>query len=146
MIDGVSFTNLKVIDGADGAVMQGLKRSESTYSGFGEAYFSTVGKHRVKAWRRHHEMVMNLVVPVGRVGFVLIDTRDDSPTLNGREIYILSPDNYFRLTIPPLIWFGFKGLNDGINMVMNIASIEHNPVERDSIPASKFYFDWSTMT
>ncbi len=146
MIDGVILTPLKIIANADGRVMHGLKASEASFSQFGEVYFSTIIKDRVKAWKRHHKMLVNLVVPLGKVGFTLIDTRKNSPTLGLQESIILTTENYVRLTIPPLIWFGFKGLHEGENMVMNVASIEHDTDEYENVPVSSFDFDWNSMT
>ncbi len=91
-------------------------------------------------------MLVNLVVPLGKVGFTLIDTRKNSPTLGLQESIILTTENYVRLTIPPLIWFGFKGLHEGENMVMNVASIEHDTDEYENVPVSSFDFDWNSMT
>ena len=33
---------LKIIDNINGAVMHGLKKSDSSFSGFGEIYFSNI--------------------------------------------------------------------------------------------------------
>ena len=45
----------------------------------------------------------------------------------------LSRENYQRLTIKPGLWVAFSGI-DNINMLINVASIEHNPSESENKP------------
>ncbi|SVE62175.1 uncharacterized protein METZ01_LOCUS515029, partial [marine metagenome] len=63
-------TPLRRIENAGGDVLHGMKQSDVGYTGFGEAYFSWVSASAVKAWKRHTQMTMNVVVPVGQVKFV----------------------------------------------------------------------------
>ena len=74
-------------------------------------------------------MTLNLVVPVGKVLFCFLDARDQSETFSETLKIVLSQDPYFRLTIPPGIWFGFKGLDASLNLIANVANIPHDPVE-----------------
>ena len=37
--------------------------------------------------------------------------------------------NYFRLTVPPNIWFGFKGISRNVSIILNIADMIHDPDE-----------------
>ena len=60
MIEGVMFTPLYIVDTEGGDVLHAMKSSDSGYSGFGEAYFSTVESNAIKGWKLHREMVMNL--------------------------------------------------------------------------------------
>ena len=80
LIDGVILTDLKIILGENGGVMHALKATESSYSGFGEAYFSSVVTGKIKGWKQHLKMTLNLVVPVGAIRFVIYDDRDASKT------------------------------------------------------------------
>ena len=52
-----------------------MKASEPEFNGFQEAYFSTIKKDRIKGWKRHLRMTMNLIVPVGNVQFNFYDDR-----------------------------------------------------------------------
>lgn len=144
MIEGVILTPLKIIPGDAGDVLHVLKKIESSFHGFGEAYFSTIKKGTIKAWKRHHEMTLNLVVPCGKIKFVLYDDRKDSSTYNEFFEIILSRENYQRLTLPPMIWMGFKGLDDGLNMLLNIANIPHDPEESDRLDVvnNKINYKW----
>lgn len=137
-IEGVEVTKLKQIYHEKGDIFHGLKCSESSFELFGESYFSFIKYNEVKAWKRHFEMICNLVVPVGEVRFVLIDLRNNSITKGERFSITLGPSNYMRLTIPPGIWYGFKGLYEGKSLLHNIASIEHDPIEQENVPLDKF--------
>ena len=142
MIEGVELTPLKVIPGDSGNVLHAMKRTESSFHGFGEAYFSTVNKGAIKAWKRHNKMTLNLVVPCGDIKFVLYDDRQDSQTYGQINELTLSLQNYQRLTVPPLVWLGFKGLGDDLNMLMNVSDIPHDPDEYDRIDAYKNHINY----
>lgn len=139
----VLITPLKQIESSKGSVMHALKCSDDGYTGFGEAYFSTVATGSVKGWKRHRDMTCNLVVPVGAIKFVILDPRASSQS---RKKYIeitLSSENYSRLTIPPGFWVAFKGLGNQLNLLMNVADHEHNPAEADNQPIESFDYDWN---
>lgn len=134
-IHGVVVTSLREIASDSGSVMHIIKRSDVSFSDFGEAYVSTVKQGCIKGWKRHREMICNLVVPSGAVRFTLRDDRDNSPTVGKEESIILSrKDNYARLTIPPGIWFSFEGMEDDENFIVNVASIEHMDNESERKP------------
>lgn len=135
MIDGVLLTQLKIIPGDSGYVLHAIKRTETSFCGFGEAYFSTIHKGAVKAWKRHRRMTLNLVVPCGEIKFVLFDDRHNSPTCGELFEITLSRRNYQRLTVPPMVWMGFKGMDDDVNMLLNIADMPHDPDEVDRVDA-----------
>jgi len=142
MIEGVELTPLKVIHGDSGDVLHAVKRTESSFHGFGEAYFSTVDQGAIKAWKRHHKMTLNLVVPCGEIKFVLYDDRQDSQTYGQINELTLSLQNYQRLTVPPMVWLGFKGLSDDLNMLMNVSNVPHDPDEYDRIDAYKNHINY----
>jgi len=124
-LDRIHITPLDkvVVDG--GNVMHAIKSSSSGFVGFGEAYFSMVNQGAIKAWKCHHKMTLNLVVPIGEVRFVFFL----AGALNNFRVEDIGEQRYVRLTVPPQIWFGFQGRASGHNMVMNVADIEHDPNE-----------------
>lgn len=132
--DGVLLVPLRRIPVTGGPVWHALKASDPGYAGFGEAYFTTVEQGAVKAWKRHRRMVSNLVVALGRVRLQCVDTREESPSRGMRLDITLGGDNYQRLTLPPGLWFGFQGVDAGLNLMLNLASIEHEPAEAESLP------------
>ncbi len=129
IINGVALTQLTIINGDKGKVMHAMKSSSYGFSGFGEAYFSTVEKNAVKGWKKHLKMTLNLVVPVGCVSFFLVDDRDYSSTNGAFFKCTINIQTYSRLTIPPGIWVAFKGNEIGLNLILNLADIEHDPLE-----------------
>lgn len=135
LISGVFVTPLKIVELEAGNVLHALKVSESNFCGFGEAYFSTVNKGSVKGWKCHTQMTLNLVVPIGTIRFVLYDDRDGSPTRGMfNEIILGRSATYGRLTVEPGIWVAFQGKDSGINLLLNVANIEHDPEETHSLP------------
>ena len=86
------------------------------------------------------DFTLNLVVPHGEVRFILYDDRHVE-RIKFQEI-IISKNNYFRLTIPPLIWLGFQGLSKNNSIVLNIANIHHSPDETDKKNIDEIEFDW----
>ena len=141
-IDDVLITPLKTIIVPNGDVMHAMKSSDVGYDSFGEAYFSTINSGAIKAWKRHKEMTINLVVPSGKVKFVLYDDRQKSKNLGSYLEVILSKDNFCRLTIPPMIWVGFQGLDIETSTILNIANIEHSPEEVDKRNLDEILYDW----
>ena len=142
LLEGMIIVNQKIISSEEGSIFHVMKKRDQGFKGFGEVYFSTVVKDCVKAWKLHHKMTLNLTVPVG-VLFTFFDPRKESRTPNHSSKILMSQNPYFRLTVPPGIWFGFKGLSEGLNIVCNIADIEHdkNEISRKSI--GEISIDWS---
>ncbi|MCW8899131.1 MAG: dTDP-4-dehydrorhamnose 3,5-epimerase [Gammaproteobacteria bacterium] len=141
MIDDVIITPLKIINVPGGDVFHAMKKNDSGFAGFGEAYFSTIEPGIIKAWKRHQNMTLNLIVPHGKIRFIIFDDRA-TDTGKVQEI-ILSRDNYCRLTVPPMVWMGFQGVATENSMLLNIASLSHDPEESDKKEISEIIFDWS---
>ena len=128
MIKDIIISEQKIIGTDGGPVYHGIKDSDSGFCGFGEVYFSFVKKNIIKGWKLHTKMTMNVVVPLGEIRFNFIDNREDSETFGNEFIINLSDKVNTRITIPSNLWFAFKGLRDQ-NMLVNIASIKHDPNE-----------------
>jgi len=141
--DGVQLTPLRIIPTENGDVLHALKASEDSFISFGEAYFSTVLPGKIKGWKKHTRMVLNLVVPVGEIEFVLMDDRAGSATKGKFFECTLSRQHYMRFTIPPGIWVAFSGKGSGENMLLNIASIPHDPAEAENLPLENEHFNYS---
>lgn len=141
-IEGIILSPLKIINVPEGDVLFGMKTGDSGYEGFGEAYFSTIEPGAVKAWKRHRKMTLNLVVPVGAIRFIMFDDRPHSTTCGELQEVVLSRDHYYRLTIPPMVWLGFQGVGETVGMLLNIASIPHDPSEADRKSVNEITFAW----
>jgi dTDP-4-dehydrorhamnose 3,5-epimerase len=133
--DGVLLTKLRRIPTPRGAVLHGIKSVDPGYAGFGEAYFSMVDHGAVKGWKRHTRMVLNLVVCVGAIRFYVRGEDGWAGSV------VLSPDadeSHARLTVPPGLWMAFEGVSQAANMVLNVASIGHDPSEAETAPIETF--------
>lgn len=135
-VEQVMVTPLKRITLAGGDVLHGIKSNDPGFVMFGEAYFSLIEEGAIKAWKRHLRMTLNLVVPVGVVQFVFVDEdgvkREETVGLN----------KYARLTVPPGLWFGFKGLASPYSLLMNVADIPHDPAEVERKELDEIQYDW----
>tara|TARA_B100001778_G_C18486881_1_gene583111 strand:+ start:209 stop:646 length:438 start_codon:yes stop_codon:yes gene_type:complete len=143
MLSGMIKTNLNIIEAEAGSVYHGIKNTDSSFKKFGEVYFSSVKKDKIKAWKLHQEMTLNLFVPVGSVLFYFIDDRENSATFNQRFKIILSQNPYFRLTVPPNLWFGFRGVSSGLNLICNVSDLPHDPNEILRKELNEIRIDWS---
>ena len=126
MNNHVKIQKLATIPLAKGDVRHILKKSDESYNGFGEAYFSWILPNEKKGWKFHKKMTMNLVVPVGRVLFQFTKDIEDQSNLMSTEI---GEDNYRLITVKPGLWFSFEGWGESSSLVLNIANIEHDPDE-----------------
>jgi dTDP-4-dehydrorhamnose 3,5-epimerase len=142
-IEGVNLIPLRTIKGELGNVMHALKNSDSDFINFGEAYFSTIDQGKIKGWKKHRQMIMNIIVPQGKIKFVLFDDRFDSSSYKQFFEIILSPVNYQRLTVPPKVWMGFQGISPHNNLLLNIANIPHDPNEVRNLELSEIKYNWS---
>ncbi|KJY79069.1 WxcM-like domain-containing protein [Vibrio nigripulchritudo] len=117
-------TRPKVIKNPKGDIYHVLKKSEPDFRGFGEAYFTTINGGEIKGWKKHTLMHMNLVVISGCVSFYIYDEITDKT-----DSFKLAEDEYCRLSIPPGFWVAFQGNKNITNIILNVASIEHDPKE-----------------
>ena len=125
-----------------------LRRDWDVFEAFGEIYFSCVFPGAIKAWHIHKRMTLNYAVPLGEIRFVLYDDRPDSPTRGEVQEMVLGPDTYCLVTVPPMIWNGFKGLGSETSIVANCATIPHDPeeiVRRDPMD-STIPYDWTAAS
>lgn len=138
-LDKIIVTPLPVINTVGGNVLKGLLRTDESFNGFGEAYFSEVLPGAVKAWKYHREMTLNLIVPKGKVKFVFCK-RD-----NGENVFkdvIIGNGNYSRITVKPQTWFGFQGISEEVSLVLNIADILHDPNEVERLSIDEIKYNW----
>ena len=136
-MDGVTLHSLKKIDNPKGDIYHAIKASSDGFVGFGEAYFSTVNFKVIKGWKKHREMILNLIVPVGNIKIVLFDDKS-----NEFLDITLGQDNFQRLTVRPGIWMAFRGEAEGLNLLLNVANIEHDPDEAENCEIEKIPYLW----
>jgi dTDP-4-dehydrorhamnose 3,5-epimerase len=145
MIEGVRVRPLRQIVDERGKIMHFLTSDDEEFTQFGEVYFSTIHPGVVKAWHQHKLMTLNYVAPVGQIKFVLYDPRTSSSTYGEIVELFLGPDNYCLVSVPPMIWNGFKGIGTDTSLVANCSSIRHNPDEINRLDPfeNDIPYDWS---
>jgi dTDP-4-dehydrorhamnose 3,5-epimerase len=140
LIDTVLLTPLDIIPVKAGNVMHVMRHDSAGFNGFGEVYLSWLEPGATKGWKRHRDMTLNLVVPIGLVAFAVVDAKEGI----GRR-YELGPTAYGRLTIPPGLWVAFRSRASEPSAILNVADIEHDPAEADRAPEASFSFDWNAL-
>ena len=135
-MDGIILTPLNQIHHPKGDIYHAMKKSDDGFDGFGEAYFSSVYKNSIKGWKKHKDMTLNLLVPIGEIEFVVYD-EDLKEFFSVR----ISQNNYQRLTIKPNLWLAFKGIDEN-NMLLNLTSIEHDPNESENMELTSIPYEW----
>jgi len=142
-IYGIQCVPLRVIPDDRGAVLHMLRSDAPHFSSFGEVYFSEINSGIVKAWKRHLKMTQYFAVPVGRVLFVFQDNRPNSPSHGTTQEVILGrPDAYSLLIVPPMIWYGFKGMAECSSLIANCASLTHELGESEKSELSPMGYQW----
>ena len=89
-------------------------------------------------------MTLNYAAIYGEIKCVLYDDRPNSKTKGCIDEYTLSQENYYLVTVPPLVWNGFKGIGTKVSIVANCATIPHDPleIERKSAFDTSIPYDW----
>ncbi|KAB8028044.1 dTDP-4-dehydrorhamnose 3,5-epimerase family protein [Fluviispira multicolorata] len=144
MIEGVLKIPLRQIKDDRGKVMHMLRATDDHFQKFGEVYFSWINPNVIKGWQKHLEMTLNYAVPVGKIKLVLYDDREISKTYKQINEYILNQDDYYLLSIPPHIWYGFQSIGNQAAMIVNCATIPHDPneVRRMDLSEKKIPYNW----
>jgi dTDP-4-dehydrorhamnose 3,5-epimerase len=141
----INLTTLKEINGDNGSVIRGLRKGDLGYAGIGEVYFSTVNFASIKGWKKHLRMTMNLIVVQGKVSFVFAAINKNLELKKDFIEITLSSSKLERLTVPPNIWMAFRGLSDGSNTIVNLASIVHDPNEQLNKPLHEIDYNWKAI-
>ena len=96
-----------------------------------------IEKNYIKGWKKHFKMTLNLFVIEGCVKFVFYDEY-----VNKFFTKTLTKSFNYSLTVPPGIWFGFKGLKYKKNIIMNFANLPHDDNEVISKKISQIKYNW----
>lgn len=144
-IHDVQVTPLRRIPDERGAVLHMLREDGEVFERFGEIYFSTIYPGVVKGWHIHKRMTLNYAVPTGMIKLVCYDDREASPSRGEVQEIHLGELNYALVTIPPLVWNGFKGEGTAPSLVANCATIPHDPQEIDRLDPfeNDIPYDWA---
>ena len=128
-IEGVTVTPLKQFKDERGVVMHMIKKNSENFKDFGEIYFSFVNPNVVKGWKYHKSIFQNFAVPVGKIKLVIFDDRKLSKTKGHLHEIEFGADDYKLITLPPKIWYSFKGISVQPAMIANLIDQVHSPDE-----------------
>ena len=78
------------------------------------------------------------------IKLVLYDDRAQSTTRGALMELFIGDYNYQRVTVPPGVWNGFKGIGPAEGIVANCATIPHDPSEISRLDpfSSKIPYSW----
>ncbi|MDD5347924.1 MAG: dTDP-4-dehydrorhamnose 3,5-epimerase family protein [Candidatus Omnitrophica bacterium] len=144
MIHGVAIHPLKKIPDERGMIMHMLRCDDEHFEKFGEIYFSMVYPGVVKGWHLHKQMTLNYAVIRGTIKLVLFDDRKGSRTKGQIQEIFTGEDNYCLITVPAMVWNGFKGVGTEPALVANCATLPHDPNEITRLDpfSDRIPYDW----
>lgn len=120
MIDGVVVKDLKPIADERGWLMELLRSDDPAFRKFGQVYMTTAYFGVVKGWHYHKIQWDNFACLAGMCKLVLYDDRPQSPTKGQVQEIFVGTHAPKRVTIPPLVWHGFKGISPEPAIMINV--------------------------
>ena len=144
IIKDVIVKPLKKIPDERGCIYHILRCDDPLFEKFGEIYFSLVYPGVIKGWHLHKEMTLNYAVIQGMIKLVLYDDRENSPTKGNLMELFIGEENYCLVKIPPNIWNGFKGIGNRLAIIVNCATLPHDPdeIKRISPYTKEIPYNW----
>lgn len=146
MIEGVVIEKVEAKADERGRLVE-LFRSDSPHApGFGQVHLTTVYPGVVKAWHRHRDRTDVLYCVAGTIRLGLYDDRPGTSTPGELREFFLGDHGPLRVTIPPGVWFGFKGVGTREALVVVLTDRLNNPrdpdEERLDPQINDIPFDW----
>lgn len=146
MIHGVKVKKLKIIPDERGRLMEILRRDDNCFKKFGQVYMTTAYPGVVKAWHYHKKQDDNFTCVHGKIRLGLYDARKNSPTYKEVNEFILSTDDPILVSIPKMIYHGFKGIADCESIVINTPTLPYNHKKPDEFRLDPYdndiAYDW----
>ena len=146
MIKGVNVKKLKIIRDDRGRLMEILRSDDKVFKKFGQVYMTTAYPGVVKAWHFHQKQNDNFACVHGKIRLALYDARKNSPTHREVNEFILSTDDPILVTIPGMVYHGFKGIADCESIVINTPTLPYNykkpDEERIDAYDNDINYDW----
>jgi len=147
MIEGVKVRNLKIIPDERGRLMEILRSDWPEFEKLGQVYLTTAYPGVVKAWHYHKKQTDNLCVIKGMAKVALYDARDASPTKGEVNEFFFGELNPALLTVPPLVYHGFKCVGENEAILINAPTELYNYDEPDEFRIDPFDndipYDWN---
>ena len=146
MIKGVNVKKLKIISDDRGRLMEILRSDDKVFKKFGQVYMTTANPGVVKAWHWHALQEDNFTCVQGKMRLALYDARKSSPTYKEVNDFIISPDEPMLVTIPKMVYHGFKCVSDCEAIVINTVTLPYNYKKPDGCRIDPYdndiNYDW----
>ena len=147
MIHGVKTKKLKVIPDERGRLMEIIRSDDEGFTKFGQVYLTSAYPGVTKAWHFHKVQTDNFAVVKGMMKVVLYDSRDGSPTKGEVNEFFVGDQNPLLITIPPLVYHGFKCVGTEEAIVINTPTETYNYSKPDEFrvdpPSKEIPYDWT---
>ena len=147
MIEGVTVRKLKIIPDERGRLLEILRSDWAEFEKFGQVYLTTAYPGVVKAWHYHKKQTDNLCVIKGMAKVALYDARDDSPTKGEVNEFFIGELNPTLLTVPPLVYHGFKCISESEAIVTNVPTELYRYEDPDEFRIDPYQndipYDWN---
>jgi len=146
MIEGVEIKELRVIPDERGWLMEILRCDDDVFKKFGQVYLTTAYPGVVKAWHMHKKQTDNIVCIRGMIKLALYDSRKGSKTYGEINEFFIGEKNPKLVTVPPMVYHGFKAIGDKTAYIINIPDLPYNREKPDEYrlpPDTKeIPYDW----
>ena len=147
MIEGVKVKKLRCIPDERGQLMEILRADDECFVKFGQVYLTSAYPGATKAWHYHKVQTDNFAVVKGMMKVVLYDARPGSATKGEVNEFFIGEKNPALVTIPPLVYHGFKCIGTEEALVINTPTESYKydkPDEYRIDPHSKeIPYDWT---
>lgn len=149
LITGVRVKPLRVIPDERGRLFEMLRRDESLFTAFGQAYCTTVNVGVVKGWHYHKKQVDNFVCVGGMIKLVAYDARPRSSTKGQINEFFLGVHQPLLVQIPPGVYHGFKGISHPEAIVINLPTEPYHHARPDEFRVdphrNTIPYDWNRV-
>jgi dTDP-4-dehydrorhamnose 3,5-epimerase len=146
-IDGVRTKVLKVVADERGRLMEMLRADDACFTKFGQIYLTAAYPGVVKAWHYHERQTDHFVCVRGMMKLVLYDEREASPTRGTVNEFFVGDHNPMLVTIPPLVFHGFKCISEHEALVINIPTETYDHRHPDELRVDahdpRIPYDWA---
>ena len=133
-MDKIKFKKLKITKLKNGNIFHIFKNSKSIKK-INEIYCSQIKFNKIKAWKKHKKVNLKLVVPIGKVKFVMYNKKNFYSAVVGEKKFGI-------LTIPSGYWYGFKGENKHKSLIISFIDHKFSESETERKELKSIKYNW----
>lgn len=128
-----------------GYLMEVIHANDPFLPKFGQVYLvGNPARGTIRAFHKHKVLWDYFFVSHGTAKFALVDDREDSPTYQHMNLFVLSARNPGLLVVPPGVYHGWMSLEDDTQLISTASEIynRENPDEV-RVPPDSFGDVWT---